>query len=232
MNYNKKSVSIWFIVHIIIWGCAWGIFESTTGYLLHAVSFGYSWTVWCPTAYFFMQGIYKRTNKASSVVLVGIFSACVKLLDLFLPGRVDRVINPAVSIVFEALFMAAVLLSLKYLSVGTQRNPAMVALKVLTMNTGWRVLYIFYLYFLVPDWIRDISVISSWDSFTTFLVIQNLITSLIIFFLSLTAGLLKLKAGESGIWSRLSVAKSYSRPVGILAAAILLAVNAALVLLL
>lgn len=55
------------------------------------------------------------------------------------------------------------------------------ALLIVGMNTAWRALYIAYLLFLVPDWIRDLSVISNQQMFITFFLVQNMITSSILF---------------------------------------------------
>jgi hypothetical protein len=89
------------------------------------------------------------------------------------------VINPAVSIVFEALAMSAVVFAVNRLA--KRKNPFVKALAALAMNTGWRMIYILYLLFLVPAWIRDVSVISNTEKFIAFFVTQNLITSAIVY---------------------------------------------------
>ncbi len=179
-NTNKmKRYSI--ILNIIIWGSIWGIFESTVGYLLHVVSFGYSWIIWYPFACFIMTNVYYKNNNVSSILYVGMFSATIKMLNLCMPGRIDRVINPAVSIMFEALAMVSVIFVVNLLTRDKQKNLHIKVIMALTMNTGWRALFAFYLFFLVPDWIRDISVISSTDKFVSFFIIQNCITSALIF---------------------------------------------------
>ncbi len=169
------------IALIIVWGALWGIFEITLGYLLHAISFGFSWLVWYPASCFFMINVYRATHSTWSVLFVGILSGSMKLLNLLLPGRIDRVINPAISIVFEAMTLAlGIYIVNKYLS-KQQNKVYWKALVVLSVNTGWRIMFCLYLLLLVPEWMREISVISSVEKIIPFLVTQNLMTSLIVF---------------------------------------------------
>lgn len=181
MENKTQGYSI--ILNIVVWGTAWGIFEATVGYLLHVVSFGYSWIIWYPFACFFMTNVYRTTGLKSSILYVGLLCAAIKMLNLFLPGRIDKVINPAISIVFEALAMVTVVLVVDHLFKQKRKNSFNKALIVIAMNTGWRVLFVLYLLFLVPDWIRDVSVISSAEKFIPFFITQNLITSVLIFIL-------------------------------------------------
>lgn len=168
--------------YLVSWGALWGIFEATVGYLLHLLPFSAGWLVWFPTACFFMGNAYRKTGSAVSVLFVGMLSASVKLLNLFLPGRIDRVINPAISIVCEALAMGAVL-ALMSKRPGRKRASTWVnALGALAINTSWRALYILYLLLLAPEWMREISVLRSMDSFLTFFLAQNLGSSAVAFF--------------------------------------------------
>ncbi|MGI6161487.1 MAG: hypothetical protein ACOYJD_05585 [Christensenellales bacterium] len=181
MGGDNKAERYSAILSVVAIGAAWGIFEATVGYALHSIAFPYSWMVWYPVACFFMANAYLKTRKVSSILFVGLLCAAVKLLNLLLPGRIDRVINPAVSIVFESLVMAAVIFAVKKLNDIKRKKPHVKALMALSMNTGWRLLYILYIMFLVPGWMREISVISSLEKFITFFITQNLATSLIIF---------------------------------------------------
>ena len=169
------------LVIIVIWGTLWGIFEATVGYLLHSVAFGYSWIIWYPAACFFMAAVYRETGRISSILYIGLLCAAIKMLNLILPGRIDRVINPAISIVFEALAMSVVVFVTRRLSGVKHKNPIIKALVAFSMNMGWRLLYVLYLLFLVPDWIKDISVVSSTSKFIPFFITQNLITTALIF---------------------------------------------------
>lgn len=179
---NTKTNTMLFTV--LIWGGLWGIFEATVGYLLHLLPFSVGWLIWYPVACFFMYNVYRRARRIEAVVFVGVLSACIKLLNLFLPGRIDRVLNPAVSIVFEALALAAVLWVANRFFAEKKRNHLVKALSILCMNVGWRLLYALYLLLLVPDWIREVSVISSAQAMFTFFVVHNLSTSLLLFIAS------------------------------------------------
>lgn len=181
MENESKMKGCSIILNIIIWGGLWGIFEATVGYFLHMVSFGFSWIIWYPFACFIMTNVYRKNKSVSSIFYVGLFSATIKMLNLFLPGRIDRVINPAISIMFEALAMACVVFAVNQLFKEKQKNPLVKALMAVTMNTGWRILFALYLLFLVPDWIREVSVISSAEKFIPFFITQNLVTSVLIF---------------------------------------------------
>ena len=215
MGNTKKVEGKTVIYNIIIWGAIWGIFEATVGYLLHLVSFGYSWLIWYPVACFFMTNVYRKTGKLSSVFFVGLLCAAIKMLNLFLPGRIDKVINPAISILFEALAMAAVVFAANHLLNGKEKSPFIKALMALSMNTGWRLLYILYLFCLVPDWIRDVSVISTMSKFIPFFITQNLITSALIFlgYQYITYIFKPLKMIECRLSSQLSKVPSRTVPI-------------------
>lgn len=168
------------LYYIFLWGALWGIFEATVGYLLHLISFSMSWLVWYPVACFFMANVYRITNKISSMIWVGILCSSIKLLNLMLPGRIDKVINPAISIVFEALAMAAIIYVFQRIKSRKSSNLLQNAGMILLMNTGWRLLYTVYLLFIVPDWIREVSVVADTGKFITFFIVQNLMTSILI----------------------------------------------------
>lgn len=166
------------IYWILVFGALWGIFEATAGYLLHLLPISTGWLVWYPAACFFMGITYLKTLKTCSVFIVALISAGIKLFNLLLPVRIDMVINPAVSILLEALaFFCAVLILQK----NTQKRVHIKALVALIMNTGWRALYILYAVFLMPAFMRDISVISSGEQIVRFLIVENIATSVIIF---------------------------------------------------
>lgn len=181
MGGKFKTHGYSIILNIIVWGSIWGIFEATVGYCLHLVSFGYSWLIWYPFACFIMTNVYRKTGRKTSILYVGLLCATIKMLNLFFPGRIDKVINPAISIVFEALSMVTVIIVANHLFKHERRNPFIKALLAFMMNTGWRLSFVLYLLLLVPDWIRDISVISSAEKIIPFFITQNLFTSAFIF---------------------------------------------------
>ncbi len=181
MEQKPRTTGFQFLWSLLIWGSLWGIFEATVGYLLHLLPLSIGWLVWYPVACFFMAGVYRSTGRILSIPLIGLLSAAIKMLNLLLPGSIDRVINPAVSILFESLTLAAAVFLLNKFLGERRRTAPVKALAALGMNTGWRLLFVLYLLLLVPDWIRDRSVISAMDKFIPFFVTYNLVTSLVLF---------------------------------------------------
>lgn len=169
------------LLTIFTWGALWGIFEATVGYLLHLLPFSVGWLVWYPAACFFMVNVYRKTRQIKSILLVGVLAASIKLINLFLPGRIDRVLNPVTSILFEALSMAAVIWIIHHVCLNKEKSHLIKALAIFSMNISWRILYALYLLFLAPDWMRDVSVISNAQSFLTFFLVHTIFTSLILF---------------------------------------------------
>jgi branched-subunit amino acid transport protein len=180
ISISQSALALTMITAILAWGGLWGIFEATVGYLLHLLPISLGWLLWYPVACFFMMNVYRHTRRIEAVVMVGLLSALIKLLNLFLPGRIDRVLNPAVSIVLEAITLAAVLWVYDHASTKWE-NPLLIkGIAVLTMNTGWRILYALYLLLLVPGWMREISIICSTQALITFFVAHNLSSCLIL----------------------------------------------------
>lgn len=179
MSKQKSMPDADVLFYLIVWGALWGIFEATAGAVIHLLPLPVGWLVWYPVACFFMANVYCKTRKVFSVMLVGMLSAAIKMLNLLLPMSVDRVINPAVSIVFEALTLSLALFILNRTG-ASKRNPLIMAGAALGMNTAWRLLYLLYLLFAAPEWIREISVLATTEQLLTFLVIHNLVTSAVL----------------------------------------------------
>ena len=203
-------------LNIVVWGSIWGIFEATAGYLLHLLPFNFGWIVWYPAACFFMVSAYRKSGNASSVIYVALLCASIKLLNLLLPIRIDKVINPSVSIVLESISMY---LAIKILGEG-QKKTFVKAISAISMNTAWRLMFALYLLVAVPDWMRDISVISSTEKIISFFITQNIITSLVIFicyqFLNIILKPIKALEGKiSKVYSLLPQNKIHVFKVGI-----------------
>lgn len=187
MEKEKKASPASTLTAVLVWGGLWGIFEATVGYLLHLLPLSIGWLVWYPVACFFMLNVYRKTRRTETILLVGLLSACIKLFNLFLPGTIDRVLNPAVSIVLEAVTLSAGVYAYRHFVAAKKKPLITAAIAILCMNTGWRVLYALYLLFLVPDWMREVSVISSANALVIFFVLHNLLTGLVLFGGSLLA---------------------------------------------
>ncbi len=168
------------IIDIIFIGALWGIFETTIGYFIHTISFSYSWVIMYPVACYFMICVYKKTNNISSIFFVGLICSSIKLLNLISSIRIDKVINPAISIIFESLTLGIVILALKHIASDKHKKTLIYSAVIVLINTSWRCLYIIYLIFFVPDWIKNVSIISDKESLFLFIIVQNIITCIVI----------------------------------------------------
>lgn len=153
---------------ILLYGSIWGIVESTLGYILHLTPFHIGSLIWIPLATFFMMRVYKATGKKSSIFYIALLSATIKLLNLFLPGSIDKVINPAISILLEGISFMVVVILMEGKNI---KNP----LCILTFNSLWRVLYLTYI-ICSPTFIFEKSALVSIDSYINFILVSNLKT--------------------------------------------------------
>lgn len=206
---------------VLIIGTIWGIFEATAGYLLHLLPISIGFLVWYPVAFFFLMAAHRATGKKSAVLAVAALAAGIKLLNLMLPGRIDRVINPAVSILFEgaAVFMAAFMFER---GKGAKKAGGLLLVS-LGANTLWRALYLGYLALMVPDWIRAASVLKTSADLIRFIAIDNALSSLVVFAgMLLVRGLKGKSFAEPRRFKRLSAFARALLSVGLLSANIAL----------
>lgn len=92
----RKNVEV-----VLFWGALWGLEEATLGYLLHLLPINIGWLFWFPLAFAFMQLSYRKTGRVSSMLYTSFIAAAIKLIDLLLPTRIDKIINPAAAILLE-----------------------------------------------------------------------------------------------------------------------------------
>ena len=151
---------------ILFWGLAWGLFEATAGFVLHQLPMGIGAYIWFPAAYLMMDRVYQKTGQKRAVLWAASLAAAIKLLNLLWAARPDVVINPAVSIILEALAMVGVLSVLK------KRNPAVV-------NGIWRLGYVLYAAILMPAWMREASVVRDMDALLLFVGKEYVLSSLL-----------------------------------------------------
>ena len=160
---------------VIIIGSAWGIVEATVGHFIHIFTLGIGWLLWFPIAFFFLNSVYRMTKKTSCMMYTAFLAAGIKMLDLFYTPRIDYVINPAVSIILEALAVFAVYQFLmKY-----NHQVKLGLYSILIACIGWKVLYICYLLFLHSGWI-EISCLSGMIPFAKFFFQETAVNSLFI----------------------------------------------------
>lgn len=170
---NTKTL----VTTTLFWGSVWGIFEAVIGYFLHLLPISIGAYIWFPAAYFFMERTYVATGQKRAVVLVALLSASIKLLNLLTPIRLDYVINPAASIVLEALVMICVIAFSRNREFG--RSPMSLVKRVLSVNTLWRVMYTLYAGFIIPAWMQEVSLIRDASSYLSFILLENLASTLI-----------------------------------------------------
>ncbi len=120
--YNKANNTVKMILVVLLIGGIWGILEATLGTMLHLSSFENlgmytgSSVVMVSIAYCLLPIAYKKTSKARSIMYCGFVAASIKLLLLCLPffwTRTQSVINPAISIVLEAMCFAGIVWAIK-----------------------------------------------------------------------------------------------------------------------
>lgn len=153
---------------VLFYGSIWGIFESTVGYFLHLLPIRVGSFIWLPVACFFMSQVYKSTSKYSSIIYISLLSSSIKLINLFMPVSIDKVVNPAISIVLEGCAFLLILYA-----VNNKKLRLSPLVKTFLFNTSWRLFYLVYLLF-VPKWMFEKSSLTSLNSLFEFLVISNL----------------------------------------------------------
>lgn len=174
----------------IFYGSLWGIVEATLGYLVHLTNIS-STFVLLPIAFLFMRQVYKSTGKISSIILISIISATIKLLDIFTGIRLDKVINPAISILLEGCAFAGLVFGVKKLEEKKNINIVQKYSLIFIMNTLWRVVYCLYL-MCAPNFIYRFSILTSTPKVIDFMITKNLGTSIIIVLLFLLDDKIKL----------------------------------------
>lgn len=167
----KRNISV-----IIFWGAVWGLVEATLGYVLHSFSLSVGWFFWFPLAFFFMDKAFKQTGSLTSVLCTSVIAAVIKLVDFLLPTRIDKVINPAVSILLEGLVVFAAFKIIEH----KQDFLRFRYLEALAVSAGWRVLYIVYI-LLMPAFFFNVSPLQVISSFMKFFLLESIMNSLIIY---------------------------------------------------
>lgn len=160
---------------VIIIGSAWGIVEATVGHFIHVFTLGIGWLLWFPIAFFFLNSVYRMTKKTSCMIYTAFLAAGIKMLDIFYTPRYDYVINPAVSILLEALTVFAVYQIL----IKRNQQVKLDIPSILIACIGWKVLYICYLLFLPDSWI-NISCLSGMIPFAKFFFQETVMNTLFI----------------------------------------------------
>ncbi len=104
LERGKEPVS-----RILVWGAAWGLTESTLGYILHYLPVpGLAGMILVPLGLFFMNRVYRETGRPDAILSVSAVAVILKLSNFFLPGRGPvMTLRPVTAILLEGLLFAA-----------------------------------------------------------------------------------------------------------------------------
>lgn len=159
---------------ILTLGATWGIIEATIGHLLHMLPIGIGWMFWFPIAFFFIHTAYAQTKSFSSVMFTALIAAALKFVDLLFSTRLDIIVNPAVSILIEALSVVLV-----YYYVLKCDVKKVNVLSILLVGFLWRTLFISFVLCL-PQSFTDVASFTSVNSFLNFMFLNNIVNTLFI----------------------------------------------------
>jgi len=175
---NSAKKPVWMTVLAV--GAMWGIFESTVGYILHLLPINIGFLVWFPAACYFMLKAYRESGKSYAIPLTASFTSAIKLLNLMFPCRIDRVINPAVSILLEGIALWVAILVYEKTEYKEQTEGWFMAVLAVGVNILWRLLYLGYIALTVPEWMYEISALKDPTALLNFLVIESLMTGVLL----------------------------------------------------
>lgn len=102
---------------VLVWGALWGAAEAGIGHFLHWIPIpGLAGLIMIPIGLFFMSRAYRKTGRPGSIAGVAGIAAAVKMVDVLLPGRgIAMALRPALAILGEGLFVAALFAALPIL---------------------------------------------------------------------------------------------------------------------
>jgi len=94
----------------LYWGAAWGLAESTLGFVLHVLRVpGLAGMLMIPIGAFFIFRAYRETDRPEAALAAAAVAAVLKLSGLLLPGDPVMTLRPAAAILGEGLIAAALL---------------------------------------------------------------------------------------------------------------------------
>lgn len=169
----KKNLSI-----ILFWGALWGITEATLGYVLHIFSIplpGLPGLLMFPVAFVFMHRVYDSTQEPISVIQIALVAACIKLTDLLFGGLMTiYVINPAISLIVEALAVTLVFSVVK-------KHPRSISfLDSFAMGWIWRGMFLGYMFVISRFSLPAGLVTSGWEVALRFWILESFFNAILI----------------------------------------------------
>lgn len=166
------------VMQIIFWGSLWGLAEATVGFIIHwaAVALpGLPGFLMFPIAYLFMDRAVSDTGLPSAAFHVSLVAAMLKFTDFLIPGHdALRIVNPALSILFEGLAVYAVI---RYLS--PQRRSVQ-PVQAFAMGFAWRGLFLIHLWAISLFGLPASLVTDGLGSSMCFLLVESLINATLI----------------------------------------------------
>lgn len=166
-------------LHIaLFWGAVWGIAEATLGHLFHLATLhlpGITGFFLFPLGYVCMSRAYRKTDRPATAALVAGTAACIKLVDLPIPGNIAvKVINPALAIGLEGAVVWGALVLWRH-------RPGRVRWSAATvMSLAWRLAYVPCLLALCSPAVLRNSPIGGWLPFLRFAGLESLVNGFII----------------------------------------------------
>lgn len=96
------------IFTILFWGSIWGILETFFGWAMHLLRFQAVGAVIFPLAMVILILAYQGIGSRRGVFAVAIIAAAFKLINLMMPGDIERVIVPFSCILVEGAVCAII----------------------------------------------------------------------------------------------------------------------------
>lgn len=112
MSMKTKNILFW----VFIYGLLWASVELTFGWLMHIIHFP-AGAVLFPAAIFMMLMLYNKTKSTKSLLMMGLFVASLKFLNLLMPNTtIAHILNPAISIVLESFIVIVSIFVVPYIT--------------------------------------------------------------------------------------------------------------------
>lgn len=105
-NYNT-------ILAIIFFGSSWGILEAILGWSLHFIKFQAVGSIIFPLAMIILVAAYQLCKSKTAILFITLIAALFKLLNLGMPGDIERVIVPISCIIVEGIVCSILIPALK-----------------------------------------------------------------------------------------------------------------------
>ncbi len=196
----KKSLNI-----ILFWGAIWGITEATLGYVLHLFSIplpGLPGLLMFPVAFVFMHRVYDSTQDAMSVVQIACVAAMIKLTDLLFGGLLTiYIINPALSLIIEALAVAIVF------SLIERHQRKINFVDIFAMGWIWRGVFLGYMIIISKFSLPAGLVTSGWGVALRFWIAESFFNAILIrSYLALTENRKSLNPSPTLSWTLIFIA--------------------------